>query len=71
MRKDKRHKCGACKALKVTPKTFTCSLGVRIEYTQVQGLAVAPRPLESCFKPRTQRELKEVLGRQANQAENE
>ncbi len=58
-----RSKCGKCKALIVKTSEFSCSLGKKVGFVMIEGIALAPRPPaeQTCYKPRTEEFYNKLL----------
>lgn len=53
IKKIQRAKCVGCIALKTikTKNSYTCKLGVPVSFTHIKTIAMAPKPMEPCYKP--------------------
>jgi len=54
---SKKAKCQGCKALKLSvvdgKEVYSCTLGIGVAFTISGLVALRPRPMQKCWKPKT------------------
>lgn len=62
----KKAKCQGCKALVSNGNSYECSLKFAIDFNVVNDVAISPKPVDKCYKPKSKKEYekaKELLDR--------